>query len=249
LVIVQPPKKNARTSRANNLYLCISASSTPKIWRRLIHDIYPVKRKKGDLSPSQLKGHKVLFGRKVPHYSKFEKEERSMGRSKWILASRTLITVGALLSASFSFAETSQSQGIYTTTATVNVRKGPGTNYQTVAKIPKGTSVQVVGKQGPWLKVQSKHGNPPGYIDERFALPRKEKAAPPQASSPGMYTTTATVNVRRGPGTSHAIVAKIPKNSKVQVVGAEGDWLKVQSKHGNPAGYIQKTYAKRLAES
>jgi peptidoglycan endopeptidase LytF len=171
-----------------------------------------------------------------------------MGRGKRIPKSVFLMALGALLWTSLSLAQTGQTQGTYMTTATVNVRKGPGTDYETVAKIPKGARVQVVGKQGSWLKVQSKHGNPPGYIDERFAVPRKEKAAPAPAS-PGTYTTTATVNVRKGPGTSHAIVAKIPKNSKVQVVGFEGDWLKVQSKHGNPPGYIQKTYAKRLAGS
>ena len=85
--------------------------------------------------------------------------------------------LGAVLFAGVAHSQTKQPQGTYTTTATVNVRKGPGTNYEKVAKIPKGTKVQVVGKEGPWLKVQSKHGNPPGYIQETYArrLPEGKK--------------------------------------------------------------------------
>jgi len=41
------------------------------------------------------------------------------------------------------------------------------------------------------------------------------------------------------------VLAKISKGMKVHVVGAERDWLKVQSKHGKPPGYIEKVYAKR----
>ena len=151
-----------------------------------------------------------------------------------------------VLSGAIGLAQTAQPAETYTTTATVNVRSGPGTNYRIVAKIPKGATVQIVGKEGGWLKVQSKHGNPPGYIDERFVLLR-EAATSQTASVPGTYVTTATVNVRSGPGTNHRIVTKIPKATKVQVVGAEGDWLKVQSKHGNPPGYIQKKYARMLS--
>lgn len=76
---------------------------------------------------------------------------------------------GTAFLADFGFAQTSQGHGSYITTATVNVRKGPGTEHEKVAKIPKGTKVQVVGKEGLWLKVQSKHGNPPGYIQQTYA--------------------------------------------------------------------------------
>jgi len=60
-------------------------------------------------------------------------------------------------------------QGEYATTATTYVREGPGLHFKTLAKIEKGTKVNVVGIEGDWLKVQSKRGNPPGYIEKRFA--------------------------------------------------------------------------------
>ena len=153
------------------------------------------------------------------------------------------VVMGVLLMVSVVLAQTERIPGSYITTAEINVRKGPGTNHAIVAKIPKGVTVQVVSKEGDWLKVQSKHGNPPGYISTKYARPSNEQATGNEVPIKGTYMTTADINVRKGPGLSYEIVAKIPKDTKIQVVGAEGEWLKVQSKRGNPPGYIEKRYA------
>ncbi|HEY3305825.1 MAG TPA: SH3 domain-containing protein [Candidatus Binatia bacterium] len=133
----------------------------------------------------------------------------------------------------------------YTTTQEVRVRSGPGTRYKIVAEIKSGTLVNVAGREKGWLKVVSKQGNPPGYIDERFAKP---VAVPSRSSAPpaqGVYTTIADADVREGPGLHYKAVSKIEKGKEVDVVGGQGDWLKVQSRHGRPPGYIEKRYAER----
>ncbi len=137
----------------------------------------------------------------------------------------------------------------YITTSDVRVRSGPGTQYKIVAEIKRGTNVNVVGREGGWLKIISKQGNPPGYIDERYARQGEEQAKKAVTSVQGSYTTMADTYVRKGPGLRYEVVSKIPKDTKVHVVGAEGDWLKVQSKHGNPPGYIEKRYAQRRSDS
>jgi uncharacterized protein YgiM (DUF1202 family) len=133
----------------------------------------------------------------------------------------------------------------YITTGDVKVRNGPGTQHKTIAEVKKGTRVNVAGREGNWLRIISKQGNPPGYIDERFAQPTGEqpKAAP---EVQGSYTTTADTYVRKGPGLEYGVITKIPKGTKVHVVGGEGGWLKVESKHGKPPGYIEKLYAELL---
>src|ERR1051326_437196 len=50
------------------------------------------------------------------------------------------------------------------TTRTTFVRAGPGNQFRIVARIPAGVRVNVVGRQGSWLEIVSKHGNPPGYV-------------------------------------------------------------------------------------
>jgi len=170
---------------------------------------------------------------------------------RWILS---LVAVALLLaSAASSKPEAGESRAAaaaeqtwpYETTDNVKVRSGPGTQYRVVAEIKSGTKVNVAASDRGWLKVISKQGNPPGYIPEQSTRPIGEPIKKKGAFVPGPYTATSDTPVREGPGLHYKSVAKITKGMKVQVVDAEGDWLKVQSKHGNPPGYIEKRYAER----
>ena len=134
--------------------------------------------------------------------------------------------------------------GRYTTTADVPLRSGPGMNYAVITTLPKGIAVNVVGHEGYWLKVESKHGGNPGYIDEQFAQP--ERAAQAAPSNPagdsvvGPYRTIGDVDLREGPGSEYPVVAKLPSGIRVNVVRAEGDWLRVVSNRGGKPGYVEK---------
>jgi uncharacterized protein YgiM (DUF1202 family) len=129
---------------------------------------------------------------------------------------------------------------IYVTTEEVRVRSGPGTRFKIIAEIKNGTKVNVAGREDGWLRVVSKHGNPPGYIDERFAKPASGSAA---SSAPGLYVTVADAYVREGPGLHYKAVATIETGKEVNVAGGDGEWLKVVSKHGRPPGYIERRHA------
>lgn len=55
--------------------------------------------------------------------------------------------------------------GQYEAVADTQVRSGPGLHYPVVANISKGTKLNVVEEDKGWLKVESKRGNEPGYVD------------------------------------------------------------------------------------
>jgi len=139
-----------------------------------------------------------------------------------------------------------QIPGTYLTTADVNVRKGPSTSYQAVTTIPKGIKVHVVAKEGEWLRIESKHGKQPGYISERYARPlqvQAQQAYEPRVSNSfvsGAYRTTMETDLRDGPGLNYKVVTRLPADIKVNVVRAEGNWLRVESKHGKKPGYVDK---------
>jgi len=159
-----------------------------------------------------------------------------------------LLAIAAVsLSAGIVFAQAAK--GSYTTTADVPLRSGPGSNYAAITTLPKGIQINVVGKEGYWLKVESKHGGKPGYIDEQFAArDTGSKSAPAKAtgnSVAGPYRTLRAVELRQGPGTKFSTVAKIPADIKVNVVRAEGDWLRVESKKGGKPGYVDKRDVER----
>ena len=137
----------------------------------------------------------------------------------------------------------------YITTADVPLRSGPGMNYATVTTLPKGIKINVVGRQGYWLKVESKHGGAPGYIDEQFAEPESnaQNTTTRRAPEPvaGLYRTLKDVDLRQGLGANSPVVAKLPSGIKVNVVGAEGDWLRIESTRGAKPGYLEKRFVER----
>jgi len=156
-----------------------------------------------------------------------------------------IVAVG-LLSA-WSYAQTTK--GAFTTTADVPLRSGPGNFHEVITTLPKGININVVGKEGFWLKVESKHGGKPGYIDEQFAKPSTaaQTAQTMASTSPiaGPYRTLKELDLREGPGTKYPTVAKIPADIKVNIVRAEGDWLRVESKKGGKPGYLDKRDVER----
>ena len=89
-------------------------------------------------------------------------------------------------------ASAQQIKGTYETTADVPLREGPGNFHKVVTTLPKGIQITVVGKEGYWLKVESKHGGKPGYVDEQFARPAAASATAPAAAP------AATAPIRLG---------------------------------------------------
>ena len=62
-------------------------------------------------------------------------------------------------------------EGRYEALADTQVRSGPGLHYPVVASISKGTKLNVVNEDKGWLKVESRRGNKPGYVDASLTKP------------------------------------------------------------------------------
>lgn len=160
------------------------------------------------------------------------------------------VAVGVTLWAAQVSAQAAPSS--YETTGDAPLRRGPGNFHEAITTLPKGIKINVVGREGYWLKVESKHGGKPGYIDEKFAKPITAQAAqgaptPAAAAVAGPYRTLAEIDLREGPGTQHRVVTRLPAGIKVNVVRAEGDWLRVESKLGGKPGYLQRRDVERWA--
>ena len=135
----------------------------------------------------------------------------------------------------------SENQGI--TTANVNFRKSASTSSSIIETIPKNTTVEVVDKStSGWYKVKYK-GNT-GYVSKDYVKLNgsgSDDNTPPSSSEKGV--TSANVNFRKSASTSSSIIATIPKNTTVEVVGkSTSGWYKVKYK-GN-TGYVSKDYVK-----
>jgi len=62
-------------------------------------------------------------------------------------------------------------EGKYETLTDTQVHSGPGLHYPVVADVRKGTKLNVVDEEKGWLKVESKRGNQPGYVEASIARP------------------------------------------------------------------------------
>jgi len=138
-----------------------------------------------------------------------------------------------------------RSEGTYVTTGPVDVKAGPNEGYETVRRFRKGTTFEIVGKEGAWLKVQlAEHEARFGYVDNRFAAIKdhhvRHERINPRPAIPGTYLASKPINVRLGPGEEYAIVSTIPKGTKIIVVGREGEWLRIASRRGDPPSYVER---------
>lgn len=135
----------------------------------------------------------------------------------------------------------------YVTTANATVKSGPGPQFRTIAQIPQNAKVQVVGRDGDWVLIVSKKGNAPGFIE--LASVKPSAGNEPESAAPkveGQFEILTGTQVRSGPGLNHPVVADIGKGTKINVVGEENGWLKVESKRGNKPGYVDASLAKPI---
>ena len=126
-----------------------------------------------------------------------------------------------------------------TTTAYVNLRTGPGTDYAILETVPLGAQISILDTGNPgWYRVTAPSGNS-GYMCSDYILASGGDAG----ASTVLFTarTTAFVNLRAGPGTGYGIYLTVPLGDTVSVLDtANVGWYRVQ--YGSYTGYMSADY-------
>ena len=126
-----------------------------------------------------------------------------------------------------------------TTTAYVNLRTGPGTDYAILETVPLGAQISILDTGNPgWYRVTAPSGNS-GYMCSDYILASGGDAG----ASTVLFTarTTAFVNLRAGPGTGYGIYLTVPLGDTVSVLDtANAGWYRVQ--YGSYTGYMSADY-------
>ena len=127
------------------------------------------------------------------------------------------------------------------TTAGVNVRSGPGTNYSSKTVIASGTSITVTDTSNPeWYAVKLSNGMT-GYIYSIY-IELQSSSGGGSTSGGVQAKTTAGVNLRRGAGTSFGVIRVVATGTTVTVTEAtNAQWYKVKLSDGTE-GYIFTEY-------
>ena len=142
------------------------------------------------------------------------------------------------------------------TTAYVNFRSGPGTNYSSKGVIALGTTVTVTDtSNSEWYAVRLSNGST-GYIFAQYLKLNSSSSAtatpaPTQAPSGSEQSakTTEYVNFRSGPGTNYSSKGVIASGTAVTVTDtSNSQWYAVRLANGS-TGYIFAQYLKLTGTS
>ncbi len=156
--------------------------------------------------------------------------------------------------------QNNQSESKRTVTADVlNMRSGASTSYRTIAKIKKGTEVELISESNGWSKI--KYEGRIGYASSEF-LSNENNVKPSEKPSTNQNTgansnnntnetktigktkvvTATSLNVRSGPSTSNSVIGSLKQNDKVEVISESNGWSKV--KFSGKEGYVSSAYLK-----
>ncbi|TCS83827.1 N-acetylmuramoyl-L-alanine amidase [Tepidibacillus fermentans] len=136
-------------------------------------------------------------------------------------------------------------QNVYSSTiATVkgniiNVRKGPGLEYDILAQIKQGEKYPVLEEKYGWDKI--KIGNYYGWVADWLV---EKNVSETNKSEQTVKAAIQNLNVRSGPSTSFPIIGQIHNDKYYLIVDQEGDWLKIQLKPGQQ-GWVAKWLTKQ----
>jgi uncharacterized protein YgiM (DUF1202 family) len=124
-------------------------------------------------------------------------------------------------------------------TGAVNVRTGPGAQFNSIAVLSSGTTVNLIGRNadGTWVKVRLYNGAE-GWINASYlqtnipvaSLPVVETPAPQNAA----VVNVGALNVRYGPGTGYGVFAVVFRGQVLSLVGraSYGTWAQVRLPNG-----------------
>ncbi len=110
----------------------------------------------------------------------------------------------------------------------VNVRSGPGTNYQVAMELFSGYPLKVATTQGDWLKVVD-FENDSGWIHNSLVEP----------GNTVIVNGENSVNMRAEPNTTSSIIATVDRGVVMTKLESQGKWLKLKHASGL-IGWIYK---------
>lgn len=144
----------------------------------------------------------------------------------------------------------------------LNLRSGPGTSYAAAGQVLRGMRLEVLQRQGDWVKVRTPAGKEAwvaGWLVTAPGAATPPAAPPPQAPafedlSDQLATASpksGVLNVRSGPGTSFAVVGQVQASRSYPALGKQSDWIKItlpDGREGWIAGWLANLKVLSLAD-
>jgi len=134
-----------------------------------------------------------------------------------------VLTILSILFSSVAFAER-----LAVSSATANIRSGPGTNHDILWKVEKYHPLFILKKTNVWYYFRDFEADE-GWIHESLVN-----------KTPTVITKSDTANIRSGPGTKNKILFSVDKGIPFKILKKKGKWIHIQHADGDK-GWIHKT--------
>ena len=182
----------------------------------------------------------------------------------WIYASLTTVT-GSIASvkqytqAEVDGIETGADNPVAVTVPTIlNVRSGPGTEYEIVTTVSQGTRAEIIGigPQDEWFLVELESLDDPAWIYQDLttvvgSLAGVRRVASWQVGQPSSATEVersiavtypSLVNVREGPGESYSVLKAVGQGTRARImgIGPDENWYLVDIDGLDQLGWIRE---------
>ena len=153
--------------------------------------------------------------------------------------------------------ETTKKTGIVNVSSSLNVRSEASTSSKVIGSLSGNSKVTIVGEEGAFYKIEYKGSH--GYVAKEYVKDVTESnnsnqgtQTPEKPSTPettkktGIVNVSSSLNVRSEASTSSKVIGSLSGNSKVTIVGEEGEFYKIEYKGSH--GYVAKEYVKDVTE-
>ena len=121
------------------------------------------------------------------------------------------------------------------TASSLNVRRGPGTEFKIISVLHKNDRVTAIARAKGWYKVR--FSGVVGWVSGRYAeLVREQR----RAATIGRVTATM-LNVRAGPSTRYGKVGTVRKGQRLTVLESRSGWHRVDLGRGR-SGWVSGRY-------
>lgn len=118
----------------------------------------------------------------------------------------------------------------YTTAESLNIRLGPGTNFNAINTLPKNSRIKVREFVNNWAKITDKEYVASNYVTKKAPSKYYETKS----------TTADFLNVRSKPaGTILKVKAPLPKGTTVAVMEEKNGWTKINTNRWVYSSYVK----------
>ena len=140
-------------------------------------------------------------------------------------------------------------------TVVVNIRESPSLDALVTDQMEINKEYPIIRTEGDWVELQLADGKS-GWVASYLVI-KKEKSSDQAnlANEENDHHSSAiiasvledAINVRKEPTTSSAIIGKVAKDAKIQIVDEKGDWTQIQ--YSGNKGWIKSSFLQYKEEN